>query len=42
MIHMVVCESSHGKVAVVVVRLISDIDTFFLPNLPCRCNEVFW
>ena len=42
MINMVVRERGHGKVAVVVVRLIPDVDALLLPDFLCRSNKVFW
>ncbi len=38
MLHMIICKRRHGEVAVVVVRLVSDIDAFLLPYL-FSCSE---
>lgn len=40
MIHMIIRETCHGEVAVIVVRLKSDIDTLLLSNLLGRLDEV--
>ena len=42
MINVIISESRHCVVAVVVVRLKPEIDTFLLSDLFCSSNEVFW
>jgi hypothetical protein len=41
-VDMIVGKRSHRVVAVVIIRLISDIDSFLLSGLFRCSNEVFW
>lgn len=40
MVDVIIRESSHCEVAVVIIRLESEVDTFLLPNLLGGSNEI--